>query len=218
MIEALQNRFIDEDKPKERITDAVIAAAINLGADNITDYLQELSYEKEGSFLEEYDEDNLRVRFLLTVQASVAYTVLRELIAEMGGEVELYYIGNSNGSTQGLLTATKYFAFRRMVLVNMPLMLNFHKIKAALTRTDTEIRFVYGEGDPSISYVPFLRNASSKEENLARAEIVTVGGADHNFAGMTDVFIRQCVSVIRDGSVKNSKLSKEKCLKEVRLP
>ena len=51
VIEALQNRFIDEDKPKERITDAVIAAAINLGADNITDYLQELSYEKEGSFL-----------------------------------------------------------------------------------------------------------------------------------------------------------------------
>lgn len=124
--------------------------------------------------------------------------VIRELIAEMGGEVELYYIGNSNGSTQGLLTATKYFAFRRMVLVNMPLMLNFHKIKAALTRADTEIRFVYGEKDPSVSYVPFLRNASAKEESLARTEIVTVGGADHNFAGMTDVFIEQCLSVIRD--------------------
>lgn len=124
--------------------------------------------------------------------------VIRELIAEMGGEVELYYIGNSNGSTQGLLTATKYFAFRRMVLVNMPLMLNFHRIKEALTRTDTEIRFVYGEGDPSISYVPFLGNASAKEGSLARTEIVTVDGADHNFAGMTDAFIRQCVSVIRD--------------------
>lgn len=124
--------------------------------------------------------------------------VIRELIAEMGGEVELYYIGNSNGSTQGLLTATKCFVFRRMVLVNMPLMLNFHKLKAALTRADTEIRFVYGEEDPSISYVPFLRNASSKEGNLARVEIVTVDGADHNFAGMTDVFIKQCLSVIRD--------------------
>ena len=124
--------------------------------------------------------------------------VIRELIAEMGGEVELYYIGNSNGSTQGLLTAIKYFAFRRMVLVNMPLMLNFHKIKEALTRADTEIRFVYGEGDPSISYVPFLRNASAKEGNLARTEIVTVDGADHNFEGMTDVFIEQCLSVIRD--------------------
>ena len=124
--------------------------------------------------------------------------VIWELIADMGGEVELYYIGNSNGSTQGLLTATKYFAFQRMVLVNMPLMLNFHRIKEALTRADTEIRFVYGEKDPSISYVPFLRNASLKEGNLARTEIVTVDGADHNFAGMTDVFIGQCLSVIRD--------------------
>ena len=124
--------------------------------------------------------------------------VIRELIADRGGEVELYYIGNSNGSTQGLLTATKYFDLRRMVLVNMPLMLNFHRIKEALARADTEIRFVYGEGDPSISYVPFLRNASAKEGSLARTEIVTVDGADHNFAGMTGAFIKQCVSVIRD--------------------
>ncbi len=79
IIEALQNRFIDDDKQREKISDAVIAAAINLGADNITDYLHELTYDKEGSFLEEYDEDNLRVRFLVTVQASVAYTVLTRL-------------------------------------------------------------------------------------------------------------------------------------------
>jgi len=79
IIEALQNRFIDDDKQRDKISEAVIAAAINLGSDNITDYLQELSYEKEGSFLEELDEDNLRVRFLVTVQASVAYTVLTRL-------------------------------------------------------------------------------------------------------------------------------------------
>jgi pimeloyl-ACP methyl ester carboxylesterase len=124
--------------------------------------------------------------------------VIRKLIAEMGGEVELYYIGNSNGSTQGLLDATQYFDFRRMVLVNMPLMMNFHKIKEALTRADTEIRFVYGEKDPSISYVPFLRNAGQKEGNLARVEIVTVKGADHNFVGMTDVFMELCASVVGD--------------------
>lgn len=128
--------------------------------------------------------------------------VIRELIAEMGGEVELYYVGNSNGSTQGLLSATQYFDFRRMVLVNMPLMMNFHKIKEALNRADTEIRFVYGEKDPSISYVPFLRNAGQKEGNLARVEIVTVKGADHNFAGMTDVFMELCAGVVGDRTVE----------------
>lgn len=68
-----------QPKQREKISDAVIAAAINLGADNITDYLHELSYDKEGSFFEELDEDNLRVRFLLTVQASVACSVLTRL-------------------------------------------------------------------------------------------------------------------------------------------
>ena len=129
-------------------------------------------------------------------------TVIRELIAEMGGEVELYYVGNSNGSTQGLLSATQYLDFRRMVLVNMPLMMNCHKIKEALNRADTEIRFVYGEKDPSMSYVPFLRNAGQKEGNLARVEIVTVKGADHNFAGMTDAFLELCAGVVGDRTVE----------------
>ena len=124
--------------------------------------------------------------------------VIRELLAGMVGEIQLYYVGNSNGSTQGLLNATQYFDFRRMVLVNMPLMMNFHKIKEALTRADTEIRFVYGEKDPSISYIPFLKNAGQKEGNLARAEIVTVKGANHNFAGMTDAFVELCAGVITD--------------------
>ena len=124
--------------------------------------------------------------------------VIRELLAGMGGEIQLYYVGNSNGSTQGLLDATQYIDFRRMVLVNMPLMMNFHKIKEALNRADTEIRFVYGEKDPSISYVPFLRNAGQKEGNLARVEILTVKGADHNFAGMTDAFMELCAGVVGD--------------------
>ena len=129
-------------------------------------------------------------------------TVIRELLAGMGGEIQLYYIGNSNGSTQGLLSATQYFDFRRMVLVNMPLIINLHNIKEALNRADTEIRFVYGEKDPSITYVPFLRNAGQKEGNLARVEIVTVKGADHNFAGMTDVFMELCAGVVGDRTVE----------------
>ena len=128
--------------------------------------------------------------------------VIRELLAGMGGEIQLYYVGNSNGSTQGLLNATQYFDFRRMVLVNMPLMMNVHKIKEALNRADTEIRFVYGEKDPSISYVPFLRNAGKKDGNLARAEILTVKGADHNFAGMTDAFMELCAGVVGDRTVE----------------
>ena len=79
VIEVLQNRFIDDGKPRDKVSDAVLAAAENLGTDNITDYLQELSYGKEGSLLEELDDDNIRARLLITVQASVAYAVLTRL-------------------------------------------------------------------------------------------------------------------------------------------
>ena len=79
VIEALQNRFIVDDKTRDTISDAVIAASINLSSDNITDYLQELSNEKEGSYLEALDDKNLRMYLLLTVQASMAYVVLTRL-------------------------------------------------------------------------------------------------------------------------------------------
>ena len=79
VIEALQNRFMDDDKPRSKLSDAVMDATITLCTDNMTDYLQELSVEKEGSFLEELDDDNLRVRFFVTLQAGVAYTVLTRL-------------------------------------------------------------------------------------------------------------------------------------------
>ena len=79
VIEALQNRFLDEETQIKKITEAVMLSAINLASDNITDYLYELSCTTEDSFLEELDEDNLRVRLLSSVQASVAYSVLTRL-------------------------------------------------------------------------------------------------------------------------------------------
>ena len=78
IIEALGNRFGDINTT-DSLTSAVIGACINLGQDNIQDYVQEMFYSVEGSFLDELDDDNLRYRLLLTVQASVSYMVLTRL-------------------------------------------------------------------------------------------------------------------------------------------
>ena len=115
--------------------------------------------------------------------------VIREVISKIKGEPRLYYVGNSNGATQGLHFAVKYFDFQRMVLINMPLMLNFHKTIAVLARTNTQIQFYYGEKDPSFSYVPFLKHVGQKETCAAKVTIETVARADHNFVGMMDQFI-----------------------------
>lgn len=123
--------------------------------------------------------------------------VIKDLVSQMKGGVTLYYVGVSNGATQGLLNATRHFDFSRILLFNMPLMINFHKIKAALNRVRSEIRFVYGEKDPSCSYVPFLVHASQKETCTARVEVITVPHADHNFAGMSDTFLDLAVDLFR---------------------
>ncbi len=97
---------------------------------------------------------------------------------------ELFFFGHSNGCVKGLELAGSGFSFVKMVLVNMPLMINLHKTKRYISRIPhTDVVAVYGELDPSYSYIPFLRG---RLENL---EVVSIPRADHNFRGVTDEFI-----------------------------
>lgn len=96
----------------------------------------------------------------------------------------LLLFGNSNGCIKGLALAQAGVWFERMVLVNMPLMINFHKTKQHLAAlTETEIVAVYGQRDPSFSYMPFLQG---KAQHL---RVLHVKGADHNFSGMAQTFL-----------------------------
>ena len=97
---------------------------------------------------------------------------------------ELFFLGNSNGGVKGLELTAHGVTFQKMILVNMPLMINFHRTKGYISRIpQTAILAVYGERDPSVSYVPFL---DGKFENVM---VMRVPGADHNFQGMDDAFI-----------------------------
>ena len=111
--------------------------------------------------------------------------VLERYISEQGiGNPAVFFFGNSNGCIKGLELTACGVPFRRMVLVNMPLMINFHRTKEYIARIpQTHILAVFGERDPSVSYVPFL---DGRFENV---RVLTVSGADHNFKGMEDEFI-----------------------------
>ena len=78
IIETLENSF-GELKSKSSITDAVISAAQNAVDDSKADYLSELKYAKENSFLDGLDELNIDVEFQRTAETSIAYTVLQRL-------------------------------------------------------------------------------------------------------------------------------------------
>ena len=119
-------------------------------------------------------------------RAEIDKQVIEEYIAERGIVFpELFFFGHSNGGIKGLELTDAGVTFRRMVLINMPLMINFHKTKRFIAQMpETKIAAVYGERDPSFPYLPFLRG---KFHNL---KVLTVPNADHNFEGMTEEFIK----------------------------
>ena len=73
--EALENSF-GELENKYSLASALISTAKNAVEDNMQDYLQELHYYKENSFLEELDDLNIEVQYRSALQNSVAYMLL----------------------------------------------------------------------------------------------------------------------------------------------
>ena len=58
------------------LSDALISAASNVMEDNFQDYLSQLIYYKEGSFLEPLDEESLEAIFKPLLQNSIGYMLL----------------------------------------------------------------------------------------------------------------------------------------------
>jgi hypothetical protein len=111
--------------------------------------------------------------------------ILARVLSENGIQnPALYFFGSSGGCQKGLALAASGVPFRRMILVNMPLTINFHKTKRHLLQIpDSEIVAVLGEKDISRPYAPLLEG---KREGV---RTVTVKGADHVFTGMTEAFV-----------------------------
>lgn len=76
--EALENSF-GHLPMKATIGDAAISACENICEDNLTDYLDNLMSSADGSLLDDYDEENMRVRLLPLLKYSTAYAVLTRL-------------------------------------------------------------------------------------------------------------------------------------------
>ena len=75
VIETLENNF-GELSDKSDLAAALLSAAKNAVEDNMPDYLAELKYYKENSFLEELDDFNIEVLYRTALQNSVGYMLL----------------------------------------------------------------------------------------------------------------------------------------------
>ena len=107
--------------------------------------------------------------------------IIKRFITKFKSSYTLNFIGVSRGAYVGLTYFSKKIHFDKMLLINMPLMINFHKsIEALPNMPNTKLLFVYGDKDPSITYIPYLK--------LYHDEVIIIKGADHTFTGMVDKF------------------------------
>lgn len=108
-----------------------------------------------------------------------------EVINGLGFEdYEMYYFGHSKGALFGAWFGHMYPRIKRMVLVNGPLMYNFHKTKeGALDFCDDRVTFVYGDNDQSIKYTELLTTILNDK---IRLEIIE--NEDHHFSNSFDDF------------------------------
>ena len=96
VIETLSNSFGDL-KVDVTVRDAVICAVHNAVQDNEADYLNELKYAKENSFLEGLDDVNLNLRFRQTAETSAAYMIMQRMnLSDTFDEYEFQYIRDFN--------------------------------------------------------------------------------------------------------------------------
>ena len=75
IVETLENSFGTLES-KENLGDVLLSAASNAMEDNFQDYLAQLIYYKEGSFLEPLDEESLEDIFKPLLQNSIGYMLL----------------------------------------------------------------------------------------------------------------------------------------------
>lgn len=96
-------------------------------------------------------------------------------------DYEIYYMGHSNGGIIGAQFGYKYPSIKRMLLINTPLMINYHKTKEGLIKFNQEqLIMIYGNLDPSYRYTQLLDIIPNK-----KIKYFIIDGQDHHFSKNT---------------------------------
>ncbi len=93
-------------------------------------------------------------------------------------EYTIYYMGHSNGALIGAWFGFNYTKIKRMLLINGPLIYNWHKTRKGIEKFSGEkVVFVYGSLDPSFKYTELIKTIKNK-----KAELFIIEGQDHHFS------------------------------------
>ena len=99
ILETLENSFGDL-AAKDTLASCLISAAQNVVEDNVSDYLEQIMYYREGSFLEPLDDESIAAIFKPLLQNSVGYM----LLVRCGIDPSAYYQKDDFGYISGFNT------------------------------------------------------------------------------------------------------------------
>lgn len=112
-------------------------------------------------------------------------TALEVIFEEVTQDVELYFMGMSNGAILGARFGYLYPEIKRMLLINGPLMINWPQTKKGLEKFEGErVTMVYGSLDSSYMYAEMVGFVNNPD----KIRLVKFEGANHNFRDMDECF------------------------------
>ena len=92
-------------------------------------------------------------------------SVLREYASTLEAP-RFHLFGYSDGGFK-CIDIAENLPFKKAVLANMPLMINFYKTKERMKKLGgAGFAFVYGEQDPSFKFIPFIRSLEGPRTEL----------------------------------------------------
>lgn len=117
------------------------------------------------------DEENFEV-----TMTAIEYT--GNVVETDDGEFpEVIYIGISKGASMAAIYGWQYQEIKRMLLINPPLMINWHKQKVGLEKFNGEfVNVVIGGKDPSCRFAGLIECLDTDKVQKS-----IVSGMDHNF-------------------------------------
>ena len=98
-----------------------------------------------------------------------------ENVKDYLNDKKIYFMGMANGGAQAIQNSNVSVKISKMLLVNLPLMINLHKIKDGIKNYNGRLTCVFGSKDPSFNYLPLI-------QDFRNANIVVIPGQDHNFS------------------------------------
>ncbi len=98
-----------------------------------------------------------------------------------------YYFGVSKGAQYGAMYAYQYDWVTKWLLLNMPLMINWHRSRAGLEKLlpTQRMTMLWGDRDPSYKYIELIDTIKGK--NITK---VILPGVDHMLSGVAEEFVK----------------------------